>query len=192
PHLRRDPGVLSLARLHGGLRPSRPREHRRLRPPHGAPRHHLRRPQERKVYRRPRPPPGQRPRLPDPRRIRPANLRRAEGPKDRRHLPPLCPHHRQRLARLRHRPRDRTPQRIHGPPQIPPALPTKHCPAPNEWHSERSEEPPYFPRRATTAPSPNPTRTGLGNRRLPRSLLPGPLPEHLRRTPRRHPATSHT
>ena len=35
-----------------------------------------------------------------------------KGQKDRRHLPPLRPHHLQRLARIRHRPRNRTPQRI--------------------------------------------------------------------------------
>ena len=42
----------------------------------------------------------------------------SESPEDRRHLPPLRPHHRQRLARVRHRPRNRAPQRIHGPPRL--------------------------------------------------------------------------
>ena len=66
----------------------------------------------------------QRPRLLKPRRSRPGKqFETAKSPEDRRHLPPLRPHHRHRLARVRHRPRDRTPLGVHGPPQIPPAQP---------------------------------------------------------------------
>ncbi len=49
----------------------------------------------------------------------------AQGPEDRRHLPALRPHHRHRLARLRHRPRDRAPHRVPRPPPSPPAQPPR-------------------------------------------------------------------
>ena len=48
-------GVLPLARLHGRLRPQRPRDHRRLRPGDAPSRHDLRRSQEGEVHRRSRP-----------------------------------------------------------------------------------------------------------------------------------------
>ncbi len=128
--------LLPLSRLHGRLRPQGPRDHRRLRARHdstSAPSFGVMK--KRKMHRRPRAATRQRPRLRFTRRARPSPaFEKAQVKQDRGDMPALRAHHRHRLARVRHRSRNRTPLRVHGTPRRP-------TPQTKRWREHRLSRP---------------------------------------------------